>query len=152
MILTPKLNSVKLCPVRKNWGKCQAENHIKDLVFKLLDRHHTIQLKHHCPTPLVSHIFIPESRNEDSVTKCQKLFSWTIACFQIMQRFVQRDCLTSHMEESMPCTNSKQSWYNQTQKNMDYSGWQCEILSLEINLAAGQEIRSTVALCILNHV
>lgn len=74
------------------------------------------------------------------------------ACFQITQKFVQRDCLTSHTEDSMPCTNSKQSWSIQTHKNMDYSGWQHETLSLEIGLAAGQEIRSRAALYILKHV
>jgi len=52
----------------------------------------------------------------------------------------------------MHFTNSKQSWYAQRHKGVDYSGWQCETLSLEMNLAAGQETRSRVALCILIHL
>ena len=52
----------------------------------------------------------------------------------------------------MHFTNSKQSWYVQTHKGIDYSGWQRETLSWEMNLAAGQEIRSRVALCILIHM
>lgn len=50
------------CPGRKNWKKCQAANYIKNLHFEFLDLNNIIQLKHHCPTLLVSHIFITESR------------------------------------------------------------------------------------------
>lgn len=46
----------------------------------------------------------------------------------------------------MHFTNSKQSWFVQMCNSIDYSGRQCETLSLEMNLAAGQEIRSRVCM------
>lgn len=102
---------------------------------------------------LDSHMFTPEGRKAWQCNFYSKfLFLWNIACLQIGGRGVQRGCLPSHKEDSMYFTNSKQSWYVQTHKGIDCSGWQRETSSLETNLAAGQEIRSRVALCILIHV
>lgn len=152
-----KPKPVRFYSGRQNWKQLQAANQTEYLAFKFLDRHTIMQLKNLCITLYLLRILICSFQRVgklDNVSFIQKfLFSWNIACLQTAQHSsAEWLCLPSHKDDSMHFTNSKQSWYVQTHKGIDYSGWQHETLSLEMKLAGGQEIRSRVALCILIHV
>lgn len=148
---------MRFCSGRQNWKQLQAANQTEDLAFKFLDRHTIMQLKNLCTMLYLLWILICSLQRVgklDNVSFIQKfLFSWNIACLQTAQHSSAEGlCLPSHKEDSTHFTNSEQSWYVQTHKGIDYSGWQHETLSLEMKLAGGQEIRSRLALCILIHV
>lgn len=124
--------------------------------FKFLDTHIVIQLKHLCTILYLLWIRLCSLQRVGklgNLSFIQKFFfSSNIAFLQIAQQSSTEGLSASHRDNSMHLTNSKPSWYVQIHKGIDYSSWQCETLSLVLNLAAGQEIRSRVSLCILTHV